>query len=197
MADTPEILAQFASALGVDAASATPEAVLAALNTRLGDAAKVTTERDAVVAEVAKIKADANAAKVDAAITTALGKSGMIQANTPDAMNLLRPLFHVDDKGNVTTRGGDTGEAPGADPSQFIVARLGSLRPHWFEKSVGGGAKGGGYSAHTGPDVACFRGGTLTEQYAVVARVGEKAVIDSLRRAGIVPPVWLTYGGAR
>lgn len=42
-----------------------------------------------------------------------------------------------------------------------------------------------------------LRGGTLTEQYAVVARVGEKAVIDSLRRAGIVPPAWLTYGGGR
>lgn len=145
MADTPpELLAQFASALGIDAATATPDAVLAMLNTRLGDATKITTERDAAVSEVAKIKNERDAERIDAAISAALGKSPMIQANTLDAMNLMRPLFTVDDRGRVVTKGSDTGEAPGMDAAQFVAGRLGTLRSHWFAPSQGGGAKGGG-----------------------------------------------------
>lgn len=109
----------------------------------------------------------------------------------PHVRNLLRPLFHVDDKGNVTTRGGDSGEAPGADPAQFIASRLGSLRPHWFPASVGSGVTGGGFTPSS-VSVDCFKpGGTLTAQMSLVAQLGEKVVMDACRRNGIVPPPWL------
>jgi hypothetical protein len=196
MADTPpDLLAQFAKALGMDEATATPDAVLATLGTRLGDAAKVTTERDEAVAEVEKIRGERDAERIDAAISAALGKSTMIPANAPDALNLMRPLFHVDDKGRVVTKGGDTGEVPGIDPAQFAASRLGSLRPHWFPASAGAGAKGGGIVPSAGVDVSAFKGGTLTDQMALIGRVGEKAVIDALRRSGIAAPAWLKGGG--
>lgn len=190
MADTPpELLAQFASALGIDAATATPDAVLATLNTRLG-------EHNAAVSEVTKIKGERNAERIDSAISAALGKSPMIQANTPDAMNLMRPLFAVDDKGRVVTKGGDTGEASGMDPSQFVAGRLGTLRSHWFAPSQGGGAKGGGI-ASAGADVSCFRTGNVTEQMALIGSIGERAAIDACRRSGIAPPAWLLKGAGR
>lgn len=46
-----------------------------------------------------------------------------------------------------------------------------------------------------GVNVDCFKpGGLLTDQYALVSSLGEKAVIEGCRRAGIVPPAWLTGG---
>jgi len=54
--------------------------------------------------------------------------------------------------------------------------------------------KGGGF-APGGIDVTPFRGGTMTDQMSMVARVGERAILDSLKRAGITPPPWLKGGG--
>lgn len=174
-----------ALSLGDDADDA---AVLSALGT-------VAAQREEAVAEVAKIKGERDAERIDAAISAALGKSTMIPANAPDALNLMRPLFHVDDKGRVVTKGGDTGEVPDIDPAQFAASRLGSLRPHWFPASTGAGAKGGGIVPSAGVDVSAFKGGTLTDQMALIGRVGEKAVIDALRRSGIAAPAWLKGGG--
>lgn len=85
----------------------------------------------------------------------------------------------------------------GANAEAWIVGELHAKRPHWWPKSVGGGAKGAGPTAHGGADVSCFRdGGTLTAQVVVVARVGERAAIEACRCARIMPPAWLT-GGAR
>lgn len=36
----------------------------------------------------------------------------------------------------------------------------------------------------------------MTDQYAVINRVGERAAAEACRRAGIVPPAWLTTCGA-
>ena len=196
MSDTaPNLLNEVAKALGIDEATATPDTVLSTLTARLGDAAKITTERDTAVAEVAKIKSEANTARVEAEITTALGKAGIISQNTADAATILRGVLEVTDKGEVRTKAAPN-VVPGQSAEQFIAGQLRTLRPHYWPASVGAGAKGGGYTAHVGADVSCFRdGGTLTAQMALVARVGERAAIEACRRAGIVPPSWLIGGG--
>lgn len=147
--------------------------------------ATLTAERDAARADADKIKADRAAERVDSAISAALAKSAMIQANTPDAMNLLRPLFHVDDKGNVTTRGGDTGEPAGVTPEQFVAARLGALRSHWFPGSVSGGARGGGAGTNPLGDTSMFDPRSpkfsVTKQFAYEHQFGAAAA-DAARR---------------
>lgn len=196
MSDTaPNLLNEVAKALGIDEATATPDTILSTLTARLGDAAKITTERDTAVAEVAKIKSEANTARVEAEITSALGKAGICSQNTADAATILRGVLEVTDKGEVRTKAAPN-VVPGQSAEQFIAGQLRTLRPHYWPASVGAGAKGGGYTAHAGADVSCFReGGRLTDQMAVVARVGEQGTIDACRRAGIVPPSWLIGGG--
>lgn len=173
-----------ALALGDDADDA---AILAALG-------NTTKERDEHKARADAVAAERAAERIDAAISAALSKSGMIQANTPDAMNLMRPLFTLDDKGRVVTKGGDTGEAPGMDPAQFVAGRLGTLRGHWFPVSVSGGARGGGYTPPSGPDASCFKTGNVTGMMNYIGTHGEQAAIAACRRQGITPPAWLTKG---
>lgn len=152
-------------------------------------------ERDDARAEVAKMKGERDAEKVSSAIQAAISKSGIGQENAADATAILRGVLEVKD-GKVVTKAAE-GIVPGQTADQFIAGQMYSMRPHYWPRSMGGGAKGAGHTAHGGVDVSAFRnGGTLTAQMAVVARVGEKAVIDSLRRSGIVPPAWL-IGGAR
>lgn len=196
MSDTaPNLLNEVAKALGIDEATASPDTVLSTLTARLGDTAKITTERDAAVAEVAKIKADANTARVEAEIKDAVTKAGIFAHSTDDAATILRGVLEVTDKGEVRTKAAPN-VVPGQTPEQFIAGQLRTLRPHYWPTSVGAGAKGAGYIAHAGADVSCFRdGGTLTAQMALVARVGERAAIEACRRAGIVPPSWLIGGG--
>ncbi len=135
------------------------------LGTRLTDVdgqvtaktASIVAERDAAIADAAKVKTDRAVERVDSAISAALAKSTMIQANTPDAMNLLRGLFHVDDKGRVVTKGADTGEPAGVTPEQFVAARLGALRGHWFPGNVSGGARSSGnFTGGLAGDTSCF-----------------------------------------
>jgi hypothetical protein len=193
MADTPDLLNQFAKALGLGD-DATPDTILATLTTRLGDADKITTERDAAVAEVAKIKGEANTARVEAEIKAAVTKAGIFAHSTDDAATILRGVLEVTDKGVVTKAAPNV--VPGQTAEQFIVGQLRTLRPHYWPTSVGAGAKGAGYAAHAGPDVSCFEpGGRLTDQMSVVGRAGEQATIEACRRAGIMPPAWLTGGG--
>ncbi len=140
--------------------------------------------------------AERDGERMDAEIRHALGKSGIIAQNTDDAAAILRGVLEVKE-GRVVTKAAPN-VVPGQTVEQFIVGQLRSLRPHYWPASAGAGAKGGGPIPSAGADVSCFKpGGTLTDQMAVVARVGERAVIDSLRRAGIVPPAWLTKGGGR
>lgn len=155
---------------------------------------RITTERDAAVAEVAKIKADANTARVEAEIKDAVTKAGIFAHSTDDAATILRGVLEVTDKGEVRTKAAPN-VVPGQTAEQFIVGQLRTLRPHYWPASIGAGAKGAGFAAHAGPDVSCFKGGTLTAQYALVARVGERAAIEACRRSGIVPPAWLIGGG--
>jgi predicted transcriptional regulator len=172
--------------LGDDADDA---AILAALG-------NTTKERDEAKSRADTIAAERDGERMDAEIRHALGKSGIIAQNTDDAAAILRGVLEVKE-GRVVTKAAPN-VVPGQTVEQFIVGQLRSLRPHYWPASAGAGAKGGGPIPSAGADVSCFKpGGTLTDQMAVVARVGERAVIDSLRRAGIVPPAWLTKGGGR
>lgn len=172
--------------LGDDADDA---AILAALG-------NTTKERDEAKTRADTIAAERNAERMDAEIRHALGKAGISAQNTDDAAAILRGVLEVTDKGVVTKAAPNV--VPGQTPEQFIAGQLKTMRPHYWPLSQGAGAKGAGHSAHAGADASCFReGGTLTAQMALVARVGERAAIEACRRSGIVPPAWLTNGGAR
>lgn len=102
--------------------------------------------------------------------------------------------FVVNDKGQVVTKPDAKDTIPNASPAAWVQGELKAKAARFWPTSIGGGAEGGGFAPH-GIDVAAFRGGALTEQFAVIARVGEKVVLDSLRRAGITPPPYLKGGG--
>lgn len=162
-------------------------AILAALG-------NTTKERDEAKTRADSIAAERDTVRLDAEIRNALGKSGIIAQNTEDATAILRGVLEVKE-GRVVTKAAPN-VVPGQTPEQFIAGQLRSLRPHYWPLSQGGGAKGAGHAAHPGADVSCFReGGRLTDQMAVVARVGERGTIEACRRAGIVPPPWLIGGG--
>lgn len=194
-----QYLAPIRTALGLGE-DANLDTITASLGTRLGDADKIvadrtaalTAERDAAIADAAKVKADRAAERVDSAISGALAKSNMIQANAPDAMNLLRGLFHVDDKGRVVTKGGDTGEPAGVTPEQFVAARLGAIRSHWFPGNVSGGARSSGnFTGGLAGDTSCFDPRSpnynITRQYQLEVTHGS-AWADAARKR---------YGGTR
>lgn len=171
--------------LGDDADDA---AILAALGT-------TTKERDEAKTRADTIAAERDAERISGEIRHALGASGIIAQNTDDAAAILRSVLEVKE-GRVVTKAAPN-VVPGQTPEQFIASQLRGMRPHYWPTSTGGGSKGAGHTAHAGADVSCFReGGTMTAQMALVARVGERAAIEACRRAGIVPPSWLT-GGAR
>ncbi|MCC6230046.1 MAG: hypothetical protein IT432_12580 [Phycisphaerales bacterium] len=164
--------------------------------TLLARAAEVAKERDDAKTRANTIAAERNTEKMDAEIRSAVTKAGIFAQSTDDATAILRGVLEVTDKGEVRTKAAPN-VVPGQTVEQFIAGQLKTMRPHYWPTSIGGGAKGGGFAAHAGPDVSCFKpGGTLTAQYALVARVGERAALEACRRSGIVPPPWL-IGGAR
>ena len=196
MADTPpDLLAQFASTLGIDAATATAESVLATLKTRLDDSAKITTERDAALSEVAKIKGEvdaarsaAAAARIDAAIQQALPLSLMRMENAPDALNLLRPMLEVNEKGEVRTKAGVPNVIPGLAVADAINGHLRSARPHWWSLSQGSGAKTLGAPTTNLPgDPSCFdpARANLTAQLQYESRYGADAARRAAARYGV------------
>ncbi len=169
----------------------TPDVTDEALLTR---AAEVAKERDEAKARADTIAAERDAERISGEIRHALGASGIIAQNTDDAAAILRSVLEVKE-GRVVTKAAPN-VVPGQTPEQFIASQLRGMRPHYWPISTGGGSKGAGHTAHAGADVSCFReGGTMTAQMALVARVGERAAIEACRRAGIVPPSWLTGGG--
>lgn len=173
-------------ALNLDDA-ADEAAITSALGTRLGDAA-------AAVERAKTIEQTWASEKITSALTTAYGRAGAKPEHLPDFMLLTKDWFELKD-GHVVTRAGVPNVAEGCTPEQAIQGFVKSMRPAYWPLSVSGGSKGAGFAAHTGPDLSCFKGGTMTDQMSMVARVGEKAVLDSLKRAGITPPPWLKGGG--
>lgn len=118
-------------------------------------------------------------------------RSRMDKRNLPDALTLMRPLFTVDEKGRVITKGGDTGEPAGLSPDEFVSSRLTSLRGHWFPASIGGGATGGGTNFAATGDTSAFDprspNYSITRQFQLEAERGTKWA-DAARRK---------YGGGR
>jgi hypothetical protein len=196
-----KLLAPVRAALGLpddaplDSITATVTARIADVDAQLAErTAALTAERDQARAEADKIKVEWNAHRLDTAIHAALTKSGVKPECMEDATTILRGVLEVDGTGAVRTKAA-AGVLPGLSPDQFIVGQLRSMRPHYWPTSVGGGSKGGGAIPSAGVDVSAFKGGTLTDQMALIGRVGEKAVIDALRRSGIAAPAWLKGGG--
>lgn len=164
------------------------DAISTALTSRLGDAA----------AAVDRVKAMEHARaeeQIAASLQSAFTAAGVLPEFHEDAMLRARAVgFVVNDKGEVVVRPDAKDAIGGASPAAWVQSELKAKAPRFWPTSQGGGVKGGGFTPY-GIDVAAFRGGTLTEQYAVIARVGERAVLDSLRRAGITPPPYLKGGG--
>jgi hypothetical protein len=153
--------------LGDDAEDA---AILSAVGT-------TTKERDDSRAEAAKVKGERDADKVDAALRDAFAKSGADPRNAEDFLALARPLFGVDAKtGAVATKADAPNTVPGANAEAWIVSELYAKRAHWWPKSVGGGARGAGTTAHTSADDSMFdpasRNYNFTAQLAAEAKYG-------------------------
>lgn len=176
------------TALGL-AEDADEAAITSALGTRLGDAAAAVERAKAIELERAN-------EKVDAALRSALTAGGILPEFMEDAMLRAKAVgFVLNDKGEVVTKPDAKDTIPNTSPAAWVQSELKAKAPRFWPTSVGAGAKGAGFAAHSGPDLSCFKGGTMTDQMAVVARVGERAVLDSLKRSGITPPPWLKGGG--
>lgn len=122
----------------------------------LSSLGNVTKERDEHKARADTVVAERNAERLESSIRNAFDRSPLDKRNLPDALALMKPLFHLDDKGRVVTKGGETGEPAGLTPDEFVASRLGSHRPHWMPVSVGGGAKGGGIHHSSLGDTSAF-----------------------------------------
>lgn len=172
--------------LGDDADEA---AITSALGTRLGDAA-------AAMERAKTIEQTWANEKVDAALRSALTAGGILPEFMEDAMLRAKAVgFILTDKGEVVTKPDAKDTIPNTSPAAWVQGELKAKAPRFWPLSQGAGANGAGFAAHSGPDLSCFKGGTMTDQMSMVARVGEKAVMDSLKRAGITPPPWLKGGG--
>ncbi|MCC6676407.1 MAG: hypothetical protein IT436_04625 [Phycisphaerales bacterium] len=152
--------------------------------------APVAKERDDARAKLADVESRWAGEKVDRSLSDSLSRSGMIADNAADALALARPLFALSDKGEVVTKADAAGVIPGASPDQWIVAQLRTLRPHWWPKSVGGGATGGARPAGSAADDSCFKPGAtwnLTAQAQFERRHGTRAAETAARRYGTTP----------
>lgn len=196
-----QYLAPIRTALGLGE-DANLDTITATLGTRLGDADKIvadrtaslTAERDAAVAERDKISGERNAEKIDAAISAALSKSGIIAQNTEDATLILRGVLEVNKDGRVVTKAAPN-VVPGQSAEQFVMGQLKTMRTHYWPGNTSGGARGGSHSAPSGLDVSAFRTGNVTKMMAAIAAHGERAIMDACRRQGIAVPSWI--GGGR
>lgn len=144
-----EFRASIRTALGLAA-----DADDSAITTALGN---VTKERDEHKARADTVVIERNAERLDSALTAAFNtQSSIDKRNLPDFMALARPLFHIDEKGRVVTKGGETGEPTGLSPADWTASRLRSLRGWWYPLSQGGGAKSLGIPHDSLGDTSAF-----------------------------------------
>jgi hypothetical protein len=196
-------LAPVRTALGLPE-DAPLDTITTTLSQRLGDidaqvnakTENIAAERDAAVAEAAKVRDEWNAHRIDAAVQLALQTSGIRPECFADATTILRGALEATEKGVVRTKAAPN-IVPGQTPEQFIAGQLKSLRPHYWPTSVGGGARGGGVHPTTGGDTSAFRTGNVTGMMAYIARHGERAAIEACRRSGVPVPSFLRGAVAR
>lgn len=143
-----EFRASIRSTLGL-AADADDSAITGAI----AGVAKQRDEHKALLDTERSARADE---RIQSEVHNAFDRTGLDKRNLPDALALMKPLFHLDDKGRVVTKGGDTGEPSGLSPEDWVASRLKSLRSHWYPTSVGGGAKGGGIHQSALGDTSAF-----------------------------------------
>lgn len=143
--------------------------------------APVVKERDDAKAHAAKVAADWDAHRIDAAIGQALGKCGMIPANHEDAAAMLRGVLEVNKDGAVITKAAANTIA-GMTIEQHVHSVMKAARPHWWPPSSGGGASGGKHSG-SGGDAACFDPRSSKFSVTAQAQFERRYGTDAARRA--------------
>lgn len=143
-----------------------------------GAIAGVTKERDEHKSALESERSARATERIDSSIRNAFDRTGLDKRNLPDAMALMKPLFHLDEKGRVATKGGDTGEPSGLSPEDWCASRLKSLRSHWYPTSVGARATGGGFSLSSLGDTSAFDprspNFSVTRQYQLEVERGSR-----------------------
>ncbi|MFG0291720.1 MAG: hypothetical protein ACF8MJ_01050 [Phycisphaerales bacterium JB050] len=169
------------------------DSITATLQSRLGDAdaivtertAAITAERDAAIAERDTMKSERAREQVEHAIYAALSRSGMNPEHHADAANLIRSAVEVNDKGEVVTKAAD-GVVAGQTPAQFIASQLRSQRAHYWPHSRGAGARSGSELGTIDTDAACFDPRSpqysITKQFAAEARRGKQWADQQIAR---------------
>ncbi|MBX3357303.1 MAG: hypothetical protein KF745_02635 [Phycisphaeraceae bacterium] len=147
----------------------------------------LTAERDAAVAEAAKVRGERAAERIDAALSDAFAKCGAKPEHKADYLTLARGLFTVDESGRVVTRKDAADTLPGVEPAAWIVSQLRAQRPHYWPVSVGGGAAGGRNGIALG-DTGCYNPRSpkfnLSDQSRYERRYGKAAADAAIRQYG-------------
>lgn len=166
---------------------ATPEAFVASLGdeeARVAERTKaIQEERDAAMQRAEQVADEWNAFRIDRALSESFSKSGMNAENMEDALALARPLFTVDEAGNVRTKPDAPNTVPGQSVESWAFGELRAKRPHWFPVSVGGGAKTPRAALVSSVDDSCFNPRSprhnFTAQLAFEKAHGAKAADDA------------------
>ena len=150
-----------------------------ALARQLETVKKTVAERDA---EIASVKQEQQQERVRNTLRDAVIAAKVVPTDIDDAVLVGERMFELVD-GKLVTKG-DNGLTPGLNPKEW-AKDMEEKRPHWFEKSVGGGAqggKGGGTSLKENPWSP--DGWNLTKQGQVVKDLGAEKAADMAARAG-------------
>lgn len=149
-------------------------------------------ERDDARAEVAKMKAERDAAKVNGELRKALEASGILPEFMDDAMMRANAVgFIVNDKGEVVTKSDAANALPSASPAAWVQGELKAKAARYWPTSQGGGVRGGGFTPNGLPgDTSCFNPASpnLTAQLRYEAQFGADAARRAAARYGVKLP---------
>jgi hypothetical protein len=150
-----------------------------ALARQLEATKKTVAERDT---EIASVKQEQQQERVRNTLRDAVIAAKVVPTAIDDAVLVGERMFELVD-GKLVTKA-DNGLTPGLNPKEW-AKDMEEKRPHWFEKSVGGGAqggKGGGTSVKDNPWSEA--GWNLTKQGQVVKDIGPEKAADMAARVG-------------
>jgi hypothetical protein len=140
--------------------------------------AQLTTATEEITGFKAKDKQRAIHDKVREAAATAK----VLPSALEDALMLAERVFDVDENGNVAVKD-QVGYTPGIAPDVWFT-EIQSKREHWWEPSVGGGARGGKGSNGTGSNPWSAAHWNLTEQGRIVREQGAEKAGQLAKSAG-------------
>jgi len=150
-----------------------------ALARQLEMAKKAVVDKEA---EIASVKAEQQQERVRTTLRDAVIAAKVVPTAIDDAVLVGERMFELID-GKLVTKDQD-GITPGLNPKEW-AKDMEEKRPHWYEKSVGGGAaggKGGGVSAKDNPWSP--EAWNLTKQGQYIKEHGEAKAADLATRAG-------------